>query len=418
MIDGNYKLFQIDPKLWKQGSLGMSIGTTQNKGMQAATYSNVWVKKCTKVIGNSMVKLEWGIEQNDVRLADDHPIVQFIDDVNKMDNWPDTIRATSSDLSLYGEAYWRIISVGQIVIGYQRLPARWTNPVLQNRELVGFKTGSENWEIEEIIYFHEYHPDNDIEGFGDAQSIVQKVQIESNSDNTLIAIFANLGVPLILLTTAQDLRDKAMERYMRWWKKFVSGIKNVGKVAMVGSGLTATPIQNRIRDYAIPSIAKDNRRAICVGMGVPPGLAGAIETGNRATREQDTISLHEDTIEPNALYIAGIINAKLMPLLGDGLKFVWRFDLLKNLPGKRFMEGQRAEGLVDSGIITREEARDQLDMDARQKWYTKSSKSFRKTGGSANVKFETSDIPISEYIRIKSGLLTATTLHEIKEIFK
>ncbi len=424
MINKFLKIFSIDPSLWKANAGRVAFGTTENKAEQSAAYStNVWVKRCGKLLGNAMVRMEWGIKQNGRLLPDNHPIVQAVRDVNDEDNWPDTLRGSVLDMKIFGKAFWKVNEVAGIFINYQRLNARWTELDWDRAtgKLTGVRFKNTFIPIDEIIYFKDYDPDSDIDGQGDVQTIVQKAKIEKNQDNHIETAHANYGIPPVILSSDQVVRQPDMDRYMTWWKAATTGLRNFYKVVMVGSGLKPITLASRIRDFTIPIIAKDNRRAISVAMGVPPGLSGAIETGNRATREQDKVSMFEDTTEPLALYMAGILNAEngLMARMGDGLTFAWRLDLLLNLPSRRFMEGQRAEGLVEAGIITTQEARDQLQMDIKSEmhqWARKSANKI-KEGRSADVKFNNRYIPNGEYIRIKGELIFAETLDDVKEIF-
>jgi HK97 family phage portal protein len=405
--------------------------------------ASVWVARCLQLLGSSITGIDWNLRKNEGDyLKKDHPSVITMREVNDEANWADTINALMHDISLFGIGYWGLNLAGDRIIGYGRL-----NPLITkiNADHEGIQdithgTGKnrKTYSREEVVIFRQFDPLNDIGGLGNSTVAIDKAKTEQNSDKFIAKFFENWAVPPVVMTTDRDVKQTTLDRYVEFWNQLMSGITNAFKVAFVGHGLKPTKIGYSLSEIALKDVRGEMKREICAAFGVPPGLAGAVETANRATWKQQIVSLHHHTVKPKADYIKSVIDAEMMPRLFDEPEFIWRYDKLD------FLEEENKEArmamLVKNGILKPEAAAVRLGYDQDEaghgvvldqaaagglaitktqeylKFRTKAINHFKENGNS-EFKFASEIISKNEIENIFAKLAGKNNLGQIVEVF-
>ena len=351
----------------KSNNERVGFGRNNSKETQVRVYTaSVWAYRCAKIIANSLSIMPWGMFMGDDQLPKTHPAVKQMDFVNETDNLKESYRDIAIDYNIFGYAIWRMQVVGNFMIRFSRIPAKETELLPTEPEL---PVDSFQWTragrqiiipIEETCYFRDYGARYSHRPDSPYKVIVDKARSEQAIDATVVSHFEQYGIPPYLLSSPQNLSDKDMQRYKGWWDKLAKNVTKRWKAFFVGGGLVATRLRAPIKELSLEELRKAIAREVCAAMGVPPAIAGAIETANRATWRQQLISMQHHTVAPLAGVIEGVINAIMQPFLFESPEFKFLPEKVELLQEERSGKSERIQGEVEQGIISIEAANKEL----------------------------------------------------------
>jgi len=114
----------------------------------------------------------------------------------------------------------------------------------------------------------------------------------------LAKFFSNGARPAGILTAAGAIGDDTAKRLRDYWSANYGGSKNAGKVPVLDSGLTFTPISSNNTDAQLTESLKALSTAICGAFRVPPWKAGLMESTNYSNMESGELSYVTSTLDP------------------------------------------------------------------------------------------------------------------------
>lgn len=332
---------------------------SQSKKGKAYTAS-VWVYACAKFIANSLVAIPWGFEVDGEETKPDHPANQLFEFVNEDDNFPDTLRETILDYKNFGYAFWLPdIQFGRI-LRFKRLPMNSVTVDGEDDIIKGvwWNTHSKQYYIpeENLVVFKEYSTVKETDPQPPTTPTYDKAQIDQGVDANLNSHLENYGIPPYVFTSDSNLRKSDLNRFSDIWNDTLAKIKNRFKAVFIGGGMKATPLRNPLKDQVLPDLKRDNRIEICAAFGINPALVGASNEVNRANWKQQIQVAYQNTIIPDAKYLAGIINQFMEPYMYEGAKFTFYPDRIELLQEERSAKSERICREVELGILSREAA--------------------------------------------------------------
>ena len=197
-------------KIWERGD-------DPSKSNLAQTYAaSVWSYACISLREDAIAEIEWEItpEGNpDAPLADKHPLVMLLKEVNPELNWIDLIRSAETDLNIYGVAYWLKERAGGggkprglFRLNPQTIKLKADASGIQgfNQHLSGGSPQPERFfKREDVIYFREYHPSNDLGGLSRLQVALSAANAGINTADFTAAFFKNYAVPPLVFSSYQ-----------------------------------------------------------------------------------------------------------------------------------------------------------------------------------------------------------------------
>jgi HK97 family phage portal protein len=342
------------------------------EGLAKAYEASVWSYRCTTArayaIGGIplLVKTQDdeyidrsgnAVDERVSSIADQHILQVFLGAGNTK-----LLRNTSRDLDIWGRAFWIVTK-----LGIERL-----NPMTIEIEadMYGIKQFRQvimgqviaTWEPDELIYFFDYDPLNDLNGLSLLALSLRSVGVEVNIQEFVKAFFENDATPGGLLTTDQKVQANDVEETRRWWQKLFRGVKKKHSVGIAGSGFKYQAITPPIVDLAIPVLREETRREICAAFGVPPTVALATDAANYATSKEQHIAFYTGTIIPQMDFIVDEINKQLVPLFGEGIKVVPDYTEIDVLQEDKTMVAQRAQLEFTAGFLSMNDAREMVDL--------------------------------------------------------
>lgn len=340
-------------------------GGTQG-GLAALVAQSVWATRCITLRANALAAIPWRLVkyiqgangEEEQEQDESHPLAELLREVGQGSNWADLMRATEWDLCVHGTAYWlKVLSKrGKEIVSLRRL-----NPVTMSVKkepdgIAGFEQSIKGhktpFETEEIVYFHEFHPLDDLGGLSMVSVSRPSIEVEINCDKYLAAFFQNYAVPATYVTTSAQLTEPDWQRAQSRWKRAVGGVTKAFKTIFLDQGLEPKTLGVAPKDQELSVVRQEARRAICAAFGIPPAIAGAWEAANYAASQEQRMSLYQDTEIPRAEYIADVINEELVPYFDPSLKFEFVYDELDVMQEDLAAKAERISKLVQAGVIT------------------------------------------------------------------
>jgi HK97 family phage portal protein len=334
--------------------------------------SSVFSYACITIRADAMAMIDWEIvpeTDEDAPLAPRHPLVTLLNEVNPELNWNDLIRAGESDLNIYGRGYWlkERSGAGGRPRGLFRL-----NPAIM--EMVSDSSGIKGWNLnlsgesprfyarEDVIYFREYDPLNDLGGLSKLSVAMAAASAGINTSEYTAAFFKNYAIPPLVFTTDQPMAEEENNRLRDAWNRWFRGTKKQHKTGFTTHGMKPHIIGYPTKDLAMQELMDGVRRDICAVFRVPPALAGAWEAANYATSAAQLKFLYNNTLKPRCEYMSGVLEAELFDEFQPGLKMKWRFDKLEVMAEDKLIEAERHAILVRQGIEDRVAAAEELEV--------------------------------------------------------
>ena len=308
-----------------------------------------WALRCVEIRSRALASIPWELDPNRTEFE------RLLVEVNPESNWPDFIAALEADLNVYGKGFWlKIYKNGKLKFLQRQNPA--VIEIDANRSgIAGFKNKDTGDVIrrKEMVYFHTYNPENDVEGLAPIATVKDAINIEYESNKTLHDFFENRAMPDYVMSLETTNKNE-IKRVADFWKKEFEGRGKQHKTGWVGSNGRPYEIGYAPEKLALEEVRAEARRQICGGLGVPPALVGAWEAANYATIREQRQSLYTETIIPRAEYVAGVINAELADEFNT--KLSWRFDKIVAMQETEDQKAKRLVWFVQAGILKPESA--------------------------------------------------------------
>lgn len=215
-------------------------------------------------------------------------------------------------------------------------------------------------DTEEVVHIVMPNAENEFYGQSAIEPIKDHIMLNRNYVRYLSYFFQSGAVPSGILSTDLDVSEDVASQTRHEWNKTHEGYRRSHRIAILGRGLTYQAISPPLKDLVVDTLYKMPREAILAAFGVPPVLAGIFEYANYANSKEQTQIFWHNTILPLQRVIAGYLNVQLVPQYGNDLRV--RFDTSKiaALREDETAKVTRTTLLVNSGIITPNEARRDL----------------------------------------------------------
>lgn len=191
------------------------------------------------------------------------------------------------------------------------------------------------------------------------------------------AFLQNGGVPSHLIVTSPFVDDAERGAFRNQFNRKFGGVSNAGKPmfaereldlgdagaggAGIGDPVTVTKIGQSQRDSEMSNLRAAKIGDLSVGLGVPLSVLGDTRDAKFENIEGDRKILYRETIRPMLRDLEDLVNIQLAPRLGNDVGW---FDITKvyELKPIPLFSERWGPTLVESGIITRDEYRDDLGL--------------------------------------------------------
>jgi len=282
------------------------------KGYAEAYAISTVMWRCINVMADTFASLPLLLKDKQGEIIEDHPLKTLIEKRGAR-----LRRGTAKDMLIFGTAYWlpfqkRIRRLNPLTIEV----VKDHNGIRFFRQRIDGGIAGE-WKPDELIYFFDYNPEDDLGGLSPTQVALRAIGVELNLETFVAAFFENDAVPSLLLTTEQSMPEADKERNAAWWKRLFQGSKNAHKTAILTGGLKAQQLTSPIKDLVVDVLDENYQRKICQAYGVPMTMALATDAANFATSKEQHQSFYTETLLPFADKILAEVNLQYAPLYGD-----------------------------------------------------------------------------------------------------
>lgn len=196
-------------------------------------------------------------------------------------------------------------------------------------------------------------------GQGQAESLADEIETDEYAAKFQKKFFYNDATPNLVIAMPKSSDDQRKRFRAEWMERFQGMFKSHG-VATVNGELEIHKIGENMKDMDMIQGRTFLRNAALEHFGVPREIMGITESSNRATSEAAQFIYAQNVLMPNLRRREEAINTQLIPHFGDNL--IWRFDDI--VPRNQEFDKSRALEGWNAGLLTKDEARELLDMPA------------------------------------------------------
>lgn len=216
--------------------------------------------------------------------------------------------------------------------------------------------------VDDMFVMKELNPlDPFLRGLGQAEAIADEVEIDEYAAQFQKRFFYNDATPNLIVSMPGS-SDEQRKRFRAEWLERFKGVFKSHGIATTDGEITIQKVAESMKDMDMVNGRTFIRDACLEHFGVPREIMGITESSNRATSEAAQYIYAQNVLMPRLRRREDAINQQLLPLFGDRL--IWRYDDI--VPRNQEFDKMKAIDGWNAGLITKDEARELLDMPAAQ----------------------------------------------------
>ena len=259
---------------------------------------------------------------------------------NALGFWPDpvdTLWRIEESLTAWGRGYLfreqnRVINLGLKYLHPQSVELKQhpqTGEPLYFERIINGQP-PKRLEIDEVLHF--WHPDYQVE-LGPPKkspviSALAAAGVSRNVDRFVEAFFGRGAIKAMLLAMEGNPTKEEKGRLLEWFESTVTGIRNAFRPGIINAkAVTPVIIGEGLESLTNETLTKEKREDIAVALGIPYSLllSGSLAgLGSGGVADRDDILFYTKTVQPEAEFVARVLNDQLLHDLGYHLR--WRFS--------------------------------------------------------------------------------------------
>ena len=226
--------------------------------------------------------------------------------------------------------------------------------------------------LNEYIMLKNYCPTSRYYGSPDYIPAIAAIALDRNAIEFNIRRFENNGVPDFVVTVSGGSLDKNASKMIRdYWEQNLKGVSNTGKTLILQSDegdteITITKLNGDIKEASFRLLRMDNRDEVIAAHGVPPKVVGVSSGGaslGQGSESREQLKVFRAVIlNPRQTRLEFLLNERMLPAMGVKTA---RIVLNKIELSDSAADATYYKTLIDSSIITADEARSELGYAAR-----------------------------------------------------
>ena len=351
------------------GALGAGNTATQLSQLTASS----WVFAVVDRIASEVATTEWLLYRmasngDRIGLGTPNPLTALWASPNPFMVRAEMLEILAQHFELVGEMWMVLLRNQRTGQPAEIWPVRpdHIRPVPSKQEYIAgyiYQMGAERipLEVADVIFVRRPNPVNPYRGLGVLQSVLMDVDAERYSAMWTANFFRNSAEPGGIIQVEESMDDSQFERFVQRWRVQHQGVANAHRVAVLEGGMEWVDRKMSQRDMQFEQLRRLNRDTILGAWGIPRSILGITEDVNRANAEAAEVTFSRRVILPRLRRIRDEINQNLVPLFVPGGAL--EFDFVDPTPEDRQMDLNEAERGYKAGFITRNEARELVNLD-------------------------------------------------------
>lgn len=215
--------------------------------------------------------------------------------------------------------------------------------------------------VDDMFVMKQLNPlDPFMRGLGTAESIADEVEIDEYAAKFQKRFFYNDATPPVVFVMPNSTKDQR-EEFMAHWNKKHKGVENSHRAAALSGDVTVKELGSTDgKNLGFIESREAMRDAVLEHFNMPREIMGITENSNRATADSAQYIYAKNVLTPRIQMREDAINKQLLPMFGSNL--VWRYDPV--IPYDKVFDKDKALDAYKEGLITKNEARELLDLPA------------------------------------------------------
>ena len=367
----------LTKKKWQyvqKANLNLPIWSTQkDKQYITEAYNRiVWVYACISAISNATSSVPWllyrKVRGGRLIEIEEHPILTMMNiKANDYMSSKDFIDYWVTYLAIEGKFFAEYINPNMPTQLFPLYP-HYMYPVPSQKEFIaGFEYRMDDmikYEAKEILWSKFNDPMDVYQGMSPIKSLSRTIDTENEAVDWNKSTLQNAGVPAGVFQVTNPTPELS-ERLGEEWLKRYGGGKNARKPLILNADkANYIPLGLSPIDMDFLNQRKVNRIEICSAFGVPSQIVGDPEGQTYSNYAEAQKAFWENTVITKYLeHIKDKLTQDLLPRYADNLELRYDVSNVQALKENEEMKSKRVMELFKSGLISRNEARYQLDFE-------------------------------------------------------
>jgi len=330
-----------------------------------------WLFGAVSLIANAVAASEWTLyekrKKGEYEEIEEHPLIELWDHVNPFQTRYQFLLLVETYIELVGEAFIVLQRNGLGIPGEMwAAPPSYMKIIPSAEKYIShyeYERGNTKvrLEIPEVIHIFNPNPANPYRGIGAAKAIATDLDSEIHAAKYQNKLFYNDATPRLFLEFPELPGKDERQRIRDEFTEVHEGWRNAYKPGFLWGGAKANTVAMSAKDMDFAGLRNASKKLILAAYHIPESLIGASEVGSRARAEADEYIFAKYTIRPALQRLREALNEQLCPLYDDGIEFAFADPVPADVKTNR--EQNRKD--FEAGIITREEARQEIGLDVK-----------------------------------------------------
>lgn len=329
-----------------------ALFTNSDNGYARAFQASVWAFKCVRLRAGTLASIPVEF-RNAADETVTHPLSAALSQRNTR-----LLKYTEGDMQVFGRAFWRFGLGADGQAWVRRLNPQTVEVVSDSTGVLGYVQridGQEvgRWGRHEVAHFHDYNPDNDLDGLAPMALALQAVGVTLNIATFAEYFFKHGAIPAGILVSETAMKPTDRERVLDEWHRRFGGVDNAHRTALLDGGrIEYQAITPPLKDLAMVELREEERREICAAFDVPMSIAQAADPALYAAK-QDYANFHTFAVLPALDLLVDGINNQILPWYGvPGVQLAPNLDEVEALQEDRSEITQRNAAAVGAGYLS------------------------------------------------------------------
>jgi HK97 family phage portal protein len=356
--------------------LGDALWTEANYQNLAreAYYKNLVAYKCIAMTAQAVGSLNWVLYNEKGDEIEKHPVLDLLRKPNPSQATQSFISNIVSHKGLAGNAYIHAVrpSTGRaprelyalrpdrmtINRGIHRLPLSYSYNASDSGagQSMLFPVDQITGKCD-VLHLRTFNPLDDFSGMAALQPAARSVDVFNEGQEWNKKLLQNGARPGGALTTEDMLTEEQVNLLYDKIDDRFSGSANAGKPMVLAGGLKWQEMALTPKDVEYLQGKHSAARDIALALGVPPILLHLPGDSTYNNVVEARLAYYEDTVLPEATYIATELSRWLLPMFGEGLMLTFDEDAIVALAPRR---QQKWQMVTQSDFLTINEKREAL----------------------------------------------------------
>jgi len=344
---------------------------------------NAIVYRCVNEISKGASAVPFIVKAGD-QILEQHPLIDLLNRPNPLQSYSEFFSSLYGYILLSGNAY--VLKVGselgspkelhqlrpdriQIKGGGNPIPEKYeytVNGRVQNTFLVDQENG-----YSELKHIKLWNPLDDYYGLSPLSAAAVEVDQHNMSSKHNVNLLSNGARPsgAIIFKPKDDagfsvnLTESQRQQLLTDLNNRFTGAGNAGRPMLLEGDFDWKEMGLSPKDMDFLNLKHMSATDIAMCFGVPSQLVGVPDAQTYSNVAEARLALYEETIIPYLSKIASDMNEWLVPMFGDNLTLEFDVDNIPALSERKKRTYDNVTSAVREGIMTRNEARQQLGLD-------------------------------------------------------